>query len=469
MLFELFHCFTPFKGLTQDQFDEKARSQNIRFKFGLNESIKTLMLKLLKFKSNERPSARDILNEDLLSGFSKKENSSEKTKTEKCVNDENPVDNHQQNSSNNSPQKKQRLQHDSAECEISHSCCEISYKINPKVGCFDSKTEYQKVCPLVFSEMHHQISHKRVSSDVVPIAQHPSYSFRKDLNRCKDGSFTFITNTGKNNPLFQKDMRGICSRKNLPKEKKEDLTGTSSSENLISDNEKSHSESFKNIVLQSSIIPTVFLKYLPRFFETKIIKKTHVFCKKFGSSLQCLNKRVFMNFKKNDTVSTENNSCSKVTFSMNQSLKNQQLQNSLIFTCCQNQEIDTHSHSQKIKKHHSVQRQSTEFVKFKHNSCNNIPSIHFHAARHQFFSEVEIQDILENNKNKQKVQKNDEKIDLRKIAKLQKSETAKKQYLRRSLSLPFKMHSKIINIDNCQCVDHSQENDQRTSFLSKLN
>ena len=69
LLYEMMHNFTPFKNENPQAILKRIESQKIRFRNDMNVAIRTLILKILRFKPEERPSTWDILNDPVFADF----------------------------------------------------------------------------------------------------------------------------------------------------------------------------------------------------------------------------------------------------------------------------------------------------------------------------------------------------------------------------------------------------------------
>ena len=85
LLYEMFHGFTPFKGINHCKLIQESRNCEIKFKNGFNEEIQNLIKWMLSYEPAKRPTIKEILNHEL---FKHKNNTRQESKTDQVVNDE---------------------------------------------------------------------------------------------------------------------------------------------------------------------------------------------------------------------------------------------------------------------------------------------------------------------------------------------------------------------------------------------
>lgn len=66
LLYEMFHGKTPFKNMSAEEIKSRIKSNDLRFKSDLEEPIRQLIQRLLKYDPNERPSAQEVLADPVL-------------------------------------------------------------------------------------------------------------------------------------------------------------------------------------------------------------------------------------------------------------------------------------------------------------------------------------------------------------------------------------------------------------------
>ena len=69
LLFEMTHQFTPFKKESVSGIKSMLDENRIRFRHDLNPQIKALILRILKYSADQRPTAREILQDPIFADF----------------------------------------------------------------------------------------------------------------------------------------------------------------------------------------------------------------------------------------------------------------------------------------------------------------------------------------------------------------------------------------------------------------